>query len=337
MRLDSTSAAVESSDLHRFAAIAFAFTVFCRASDMPKFQLTVSLVRADIQVFDRHSKAPIAGLEASDFIVLDEGQPREIVYFGNESGPPDLVFLLDVSGSVREVLPNIADATASALGVLGEEDRAAVMAFSKTTVLTQGLTRRVDAVSKGIRTATQISIGLDTDINQALWSAANYLHAAGSSRRRAIVILTDNMQETHVPDSLVDEQLAECGAVLDGFLLHGAIPLPHVTHPGILGFARNSGGEIIEGNQPAAHLGEMVRRIKLRYSLHFRPVEVNSSRPRRIRVDLSAEARRRYPNAVVRSRRLYFPQGEYRVKPEIPAGQKIASVRTVGSQNRMIN
>jgi len=209
--------------------------------------------------------------------------------------------------------------------VLDDKDRAAVMAFSRTTALTQPLTGTAEAVAEGIRTATKIAIGLDTDINQAVWSAANYLHAAGDSRKRAILILTDNLQETHVPDALVDEQLSECGAVLDGFLLHGAIALPRITHPGIVGFARNTGGEVIEGNQPAAHLGEMIRRIKQRYSIHFRPVAVNTPEPRKIRIDLTPEARRRYPDAVVRSRRLYFPQGKYRPKPDVPAGQKIAS------------
>src|SRR5215467_12884272 len=161
---------------YRFAAVAFALSVLCRAADPPKFQMTVSLVKADVSVFDRQSKAPILDLQASDFTVLDGAQPREIVHFGYDSGPLDLVFLLDVSGSVREILPGIADAAAHALSVLDVEDRAAVMAFSKTTVITQDLTANVDNVARGIRTATTIAIGLDTDINQALWSAANYLH-----------------------------------------------------------------------------------------------------------------------------------------------------------------
>jgi VWFA-related protein len=219
----------------RVAAAAFAVSVVCGAADKPTFQTTVSLVRADVFVFDRHSRAPVLDLQASDFTVLDGGQPREIAYFSDDSGPVDLVFLLDVSGSVREILPGVAGAAAGALGALDREDRAAVMAFSKTTVLTQNFTGEVDAVAQGIRTAAAISIGLDTDINQALWSAANYLHRAESTRRRAILILTDNLQETHVPDALVDEQLSECGAVLDGFLLHGPIALPHVTIPGFWG------------------------------------------------------------------------------------------------------
>lgn len=310
----------------RLAVAAFVAGALALAADGPSFRTTLSLVKADAYVYDRQSGAPILDLQSSDFRVLDEDQPRDIAYFGPDAGPLDLVLLLDVSGSVLEILPRVADAASGALSVLQPGDRAAVMAFSKRTAMTQPLTADLDAVAGGIRTATRVRIGLDTDINQALWSAADYLHRSPSASRRAILILTDNMQVTRVPDALVDEQLAESGAVLDGLLLRGPIALPRVTHPGILGFARNSGGEVIEGNHPAGRLAEMIRRIKFRYSVHFRPVETDSPRPRRIHIELTDDARRRYPHAVVRARRLYFPKGAYKPKQDLPQGQLIAGL-----------
>jgi hypothetical protein len=305
----------------RFAVAASVVSVLALASDGPTFRTTLSLVKADAYVYDRQTHAAILDLQQSDFRVLDEDQPRDLVYFGGDAGPLDLVLLLDVSGSVLEILPKIANAASKALAVLQPGDRAAVMAFSKRTVTTQPLTSDFDAVAEGIREATRVRIGLDTDINQALWSAADYLHRSTGTSRRAILIVTDNSQVTHIPDSLIDEQLSESGAVLDGLLL-SALPLPHVTHPGILGFARNSGGEVIEGGHPADRLADMIRRIKFRYSLHFRPVDAAGPQPRRIHIDLTPEARRRYPNAVVRARRLYFPQGTY--KPKLQPRETIA-------------
>lgn len=305
------------------AAAAFA-ALSALAADAPTFRATVTLVKADAYVYDRATRAPILGLQAPDFAVYDQEQQREIAYFAGESGPVDLVLLLDVSGSVREILPKLAQSATEALSFLQTGDRAAVMAFSKSTVLTAPLSAQADDVARGIRDAASLRIGLDTDINQALWSAAAYLHETGGGARRAILILTDNMQETRVPDSLVDEQLGAAGAVLDGLLLRGPVALPHLAHPGILGFARNSGGEVVEGNQPAERLAEMIRRIKFRYAIHFRPVEAPSARPRRIQIVLTPEARRRYPNAVVRSRRIYFPQGTYRPKTEVPVNRKVA-------------
>ena len=295
-------------------ALVLAAAAAAIAGDPTTFRAGVSLVKADAFVYDRKTNSPILGLQPSDFQVYDGDEPREIAYFGSDSGPLDLVFLLDVSGSIREVLPRVAASAAGALSVLQPADRAAVMAFSKKTVLTQPLTAEVANIVQGIRDALSIRIGLDTDINQALWSAADYLHETGGESRRAILILTDNMQQTRIPDAVIDEQLAQSGAVLDGFLLRTPIPVPRVTHPGILGFARNSGGEVIEGNQPSVRLAEMIRRIKFRYSIHFHPVETDSAQPRRIRVELSPEARRRYPNAAIRARRIYFPRGSYRSK-----------------------
>jgi hypothetical protein len=308
----------------RLIAVALWLPGLLSAADLPTYSATIKLVRTDAYVYDRQTRAPIVDLQASDFTVFDEDQPRPIVYFADDTGPLDLLLLLDVSGSMRELLPQVAERAASALSVLQKDDRAGVMAFTKTTALLQPLTADSNAVTHGIRAALSVRIGLDTDINQALWAAADYLHQAGGAARRAILILTDNVQDTDVPDSLVDEQISEAGAVLDGLLLRGPIPVPRVTHPGILGFARNSGGEVIEGNQPAERLAEMIRRIKFRYSLHFRPVESSSARPRRIRLGLTDEARRRYPKAVIRARRFYFPLGTYKPKPSLPRNIPIA-------------
>jgi len=65
-------------------------------------------------VLDRSGRI-VAGLKASDFQVLDEGQPQKIAYFGRESEPLDLVLLLDVSGSMYRHLEQLADAARASL------------------------------------------------------------------------------------------------------------------------------------------------------------------------------------------------------------------------------
>jgi hypothetical protein len=70
--------------------------------------------------------------------------------------------------------------------------------------------------------------------------------ALPAGRKRSVFeILPEIADAAAGADSLVNEQLSESGAVLDGLLLRGAISVPRVTHPGILDFARNSGGEVI--------------------------------------------------------------------------------------------
>ena len=295
-----------------------------RAGEGPTFRSDVTLVKVEAYVYDRNTRAPIHDLHAADFEVYDEQEPREILYFGNEDGPLDLVLLLDVSGSMRDVLLNVAGRAAEALSHLQAGDRTAVMAFGKRLAITQDITPDIRAIVQGIAKASDARVGLDTDINQAIWGAADYLRRRGGAAKRAVLIMTDNMQETRVPDRLVEEQLFEADAVLDGLLIRGRVAMPHIVHPGVLRFAQKTGGEVIEGSQPGTYLNEMIERIKSRYSIHFRPVGSKSDQPRRIRVQLTSGALRRYPNALVRARTSYFPHSTYRPKVGIPDGQRIS-------------
>ena len=145
-----------------------ALPVFVRSSPAangPTIRTEVTLVKTGVSVYDRNTRAPIHDLGAGDFQVHDEGEPREIVYFGKESGPLDLVLLLDVSGTMRESLPEVSELARSALRALEDGDRTAVLAFGKSTTVTQGLTADREAAASGIRGAFQARVGLDTDIN----------------------------------------------------------------------------------------------------------------------------------------------------------------------------
>jgi Ca-activated chloride channel family protein len=103
------------------------------------FRGGIALVKVDAQVLDRGGRI-VAGLKASDFQVLDEGQPQKIAYFGRESEPLDLVLLLDVSGSMNRHLEQLADAARASLKQLYEGDRVAVALFARSTEIVQPLT-----------------------------------------------------------------------------------------------------------------------------------------------------------------------------------------------------
>ncbi len=304
------------------------------AADGPAFRSDVTLVNVPASVYDRKTGAAIRDLQASDFVIYDNGDPRPIAYFDDDSGPLDLVLLLDVSGTMREVIPELAERATEALAYLQPDDRAAVMAFGKRNTIVQPLTGDFAEVVEGIRAVPSVRVGLDTDINQAIWAAADYLHRAAGRSRRGILILTDNMQLTHVPDGFVEEQLFEADAVLDGLLIRGRVALPHITHSGVLRFAQKTGGEVIEGNHPAARLSEIIQRIKSRYCLHFRPAATPSRQARRIHVELTPEARRRYPDAIVRARGRYFPHSNYMPKTEIPESRRVSQLQHAKLENR---
>src|ERR1017187_4566019 len=92
------------------------------------FRSDVALMRVDAQVVDRGNRA-ITGLTREDFILRDEGHKQEIRNFASEDMPLDVLFLLDVSASMRPHVQRIADAAHQALTVLGEDERMAIMVF----------------------------------------------------------------------------------------------------------------------------------------------------------------------------------------------------------------
>jgi len=278
----------------------------CATAAPPTFQGGITLVKTETTVFDKQTKIPIRNLTREDFVVFDGDEPRAIEYFGDDSGPLDLVLLLDVSGSMREVLPKVAVSAHTALENLNDADRAGVMAFGARCSVVQPLTHDFDSVVSGILRTFVARVGEDTDISQALRGAAEYVGRDGGSSRRAILIMTDNMQVTSIPDSDVEKSLFDADAVLDAVMIRGFLPTVHVAHPGVLRFAPATGGEVIEGRQPAPLLAQMIERIRSRYSIQFRPVDASPDRARRIRVELTGTARKKYPNAVVRARARYY-------------------------------
>jgi len=67
-----------------------------------------------------------------------------------------------------------------------------------------------------------------------------------------------------------------------------------------------SGGEVVSTEQAAEELPRMLERIRGRYLLYYAAPECKAGTFRRIRVDLSQEARARYPHAVLRAREGYY-------------------------------
>jgi VWFA-related protein len=167
--------------------------------------------------------------------------------------------------------------------------------------------------------------------------------------RRAIVILTDDQTERGRDEAGVSRALANADAVLSALLAPDAMRhrsgTPGGSYPGqwpgsslpdiIFGrrrppyggrggpvitgsrtqsagtaeIARRSGGDSLRVDDASA-LETTLSRIRQRYALHFYlPEGVKPGQEREIEVELSAAARRRYPDAEVRYRRTYQTSG----------------------------
>ena len=101
---------------------------FAQESDVT-FKASVANVRVDAQV--TQDGELITGLTAQDFVVREDDRPQPIVYFGREKEPLSLLLLLDVSGSMRKYVEQVASVARQSLRFLRVKDRVALMVFAR--------------------------------------------------------------------------------------------------------------------------------------------------------------------------------------------------------------
>lgn len=192
------------------------------------FRSDVSLVRVDVQALDRMNRF-IPGLTAADFTLREEGRELAIRNFAREEMPLDVLFLIDVSRSMRPHVESVAQASRDALNVLGEDDRVAIMVFDRGTRVHSAFRNRRDGVNREFaRMLDREDFNGGTDITKGLLAAADYLQRnARKDARRAIVILTDDQTERERDEERVLAALSRADTVASLLLAPDA--MGHIT------------------------------------------------------------------------------------------------------------
>ena len=119
----------------------------------PTIRTTVPLVTVPVSVADRHGGS-IAGLDSSDFLLLDDGKPRPIRVDTIDSGlaPIALVTLIQTSDISLSALAKIRKVGAMiSEAVVGANGEAAVVTFDAHIKVAQDFTTDADAISRTFR------------------------------------------------------------------------------------------------------------------------------------------------------------------------------------------
>jgi Ca-activated chloride channel family protein len=183
------------------AGVLFALllTPFLRAAQSPVEQIPqssvfrsgASLVALNVTVVgpDKHF---VTGLDASDFVVWEDGVRQEVRFFESSAVPVDLIILLDTSSSMRHRLEMVHQAALGFINTLRAGDRAAVVAFSDGVRVIQPLTSDRSMLERAIQ-STGANGG--TALNNALYIALKQFgrgaRDAGAIRRQALAVLSD--------------------------------------------------------------------------------------------------------------------------------------------------
>jgi VWFA-related protein len=311
-----------------FASL-LASAVLWGQTDDPVFRAAASEVRVDIRVLS--GDKPVTGLQASDFLLFDGDEAREIRYFGADNEALTVLFLLDVSGSMRTYLDQVSARAQKLASLLKEGDRLGVMAFSKETDFIYPFTSRLERAASGIQAAARPGIlPAGTAINASLLDAARAMKekAPGGLQqgRRAIIILTDNNGLNYkVPDDMALRALLDADTVLNAVLTNDA-ERPRLPRSGyanadfspadVFRLVEQSGGDLLKMKRADDAFERMMNGLRSRYSLLFSPAAANGPAFRRIRVEPSPALKKRYGNLKILARAGYYPSAQETNSPE---------------------
>jgi len=303
----------------------FALLLACAAAvaqDDVVFRSGVALVHVDAEVTNAEGTI-LTGLTKDDFRVLDERKEQPVVHFSAEEEPLDLILLFDISGSMRAVVEGVAAAAQEGLRELRQGDRVSVMVFNTQARVVSQFTEDLDSVNRSIQDdVLGLRFGGGTYIQQAVDDAAlRFLHEKRSQRRRAVLIITDNIgQRTRREESVVRD-FWEADAILSGLIvrnptyqaLHtvGVIMGPQrlALEAGMKGIAQKTGGDTVNSGDPGTAFRDAMHRIRTRYGLYYGLPQAKPGTTRTIHVELTPEAARRYPKSRVRARTGYVVPG----------------------------
>lgn len=150
------------------------------------------LVTLNLSVIDRNTNRGLVGLTRSDFRLFENGTEQQILQFDSSSAPFDLLLLIDLSGSTRDVIKLIRAAALRFIDAARPSDRIGVITFagqptviSPLTLDRQVLRERVNAMDTA-RGDTKLYDATDFAVGQSLQDAKN-------PRRTAIILMSDGL------------------------------------------------------------------------------------------------------------------------------------------------
>lgn len=301
----------------RLTLLIIAIALAAGGQETPTFQTATTLVRVDVQVLDRGE--PVSGLTAEDFVVKEEGVPQKVLGFGRESEPLQLLFVLDVSGSMGRLLGEMGSAAQTALGALQPADEVGVLLYARRTRLALELTNDRRSALLVLKDAAQErDLGGGSSLYAAVVEAADYLAGlAPAPVRRALLVLTDNGGVSReMPNDLVLKKLASANAVLNAAVTRDARPPdppargvavnPDYTRHDVFLLAEKSGGETMRMDKVSEQLKPLLERMRTRYLLSYKPQPLPPGVYRRLEVELTPQARARLKRPLVRARTGYY-------------------------------
>ncbi len=307
------------------------------------YRVNVRLVTVDVQVSGKKSHQTVRDLKQDDFEIYEDGVRQHISSISQDQLPLSIVFLFDLTDSVRPVLKSLAKDAMVSLQHLKPEDEVAVMAYSASARLLQDFTTDRALAVASIEKAGRMESDEAAFFNEGIFQAADLLAGGRNpASRRVVIWLTDD-----IPNFPSDEIRARYGRSLGKAKLHTEVEatnelllagatvstllersrisddefslrmskpastmLDTMLYPpgSVKNYAQASGGEVIETNQKHTQeqLALLIDNLRLRYTLSYYPSVRQKGKYSTIKVKLTPEARKAAGEVTIAARRGYY-------------------------------
>ncbi|HET9832818.1 MAG TPA: VWA domain-containing protein [Vicinamibacterales bacterium] len=170
----------------------------------PRFRADLDVVNVTVTVTDKGGRF-VSGLQKDDFIVLEDGRPRDVVFFAGESAPVSLGILLDASGSMTGTKLSLARQAIARL-VTNDVDATTewlLARFTATVVVAQDWTADRAAIVQPLRETRATG---DTSLYDAV-ALTIPIVGDGHNLKKSLLVVSDGVESKSLL-SLRDVQTA---------------------------------------------------------------------------------------------------------------------------------
>ena len=254
----------------------------------PAFRTISELVVLHVVVKDRKG-AYVAGLQAEDFTILEDGRRQTIQFFGSQDTPVTVGLLIDNSGSMLPVRDRVIAAAGAFVQTSNPADEIFALVFNEVvrTALPPGapFTNNPEVLREALR--ARISARGRTAVHDAILAGLAYL-TKGTHQRQVLIVVSDGGDNASAAS--FDQVLAKIQMSNTVVYAIGLIDaLDRDANPGRLKrLAEASGGEVslpsdMSGVESA--MRGIAQDIRSAYTISYVPTNTaHDGRFRRVRV-----------------------------------------------------
>ena len=276
--------------------------VLAQQPDQPVFRSSVRTVPIYATVIDSTGRL-VPGLEQSDFTVLDNNKPAEMLLFSNESQPFTAVVMLDTSASMTANLKLLNRAAEQFLLRLLPVDRAQVGAFNDKIQLSGTFTNDRDEL---IGALNDLYFGNPTRLNDAIATSLDALK--GVDGRRVILVFTDGEDTSSrlgfktVQERARDEEVMVYSIGLESEYFNGMRVVRSRPSRDLRKISDETGGgyfELQKTDELAPTFTRVAQELRSQYLIGFAPIALDN-RVHKLEVKVNK------PGMTVRARKSYL-------------------------------